>query len=709
MIVSELNWEDLQTLKIVGDQKTEVTISEVFNYVKYTAFNKKYYTPIEERKGKNKYKTIYSTLPCGFDIETTKYEDHTGIFTKNKGKKVEKINRYSYMYIWQLSIADYVILGRKWDSFEWFINKLIEVIDFEDEDYKLLIFIHNMSFEGSFLLPRYYRDITGGFYTDKRQPIYIEYKNNIRFQDSALISGVSLAKTSEVYNLPTKKLVGDLDYNTPRNSQTQLTDLELQYCINDVLILRDFANYIYNELAPKNFNKIPLTKTQLVLNKIFHSMSYNDKILMGRHKPNYNDYVQSRLWLYRGGYVHANAQHVEEIIDNVDSIDFTSSYPSVMLTQYNVGSRFYDRNIKSMEQFEGYLEKYCVWFRATFYNLRAKTSHTIESSNKCEYISSDAVIDNGRVYSGTITVQLTELDYQNYLYFYEWDDIKIYWCKVAVRKMLPQSIRDVIMEEYEKKAKLKKTSKDSVDYKLSKEFVNSIYGAFCKKVNLDNWTYLNGQWQMQDVGSPEELYNKTMSKLDSLNPMCGVWVTAMARRNLLSMLIKVGDDGLYCDTDSIKLKNASKYYDLIEEYNHNKYLLNKEYCGDREGFDDLGFFDTEDGHYSKFVALRSKAYGYIDKEDNKFHATVSGLRKGIIKSIEDFRDGSYIDIHNANKVTSTYNDEYHSHIITDLQGHSEKMEEYGSCALYNVGFELSLSDDYKSFLKTHYERRKIGV
>lgn len=667
---------------------------------------------------KKKHKTKFLKLPCGFDIETTKIEEHTGQFTKTKQGKREKINRYSYMYIWQMSINNNVVLGRTWEQFENFLECLKNKV-ITDEETKLIIWVHNLSYESSFMLPRFYEHVTNGFYMEKRQPIYWEYDDCFRFQDSALISGCSLAKTVDVYNLKTKKLVGDLDYNIPRNSLTVLEPEEEQYCINDVVILKEFAEYIYNELAPANYNKIPLTKTQLVLNSIFHSLEYGELKRMMYHRPTYEEYLDSRQWLYRGGYVHANAYHVGKVlkagkngIDRIDSIDFTSSYPSVMLKCYMPDSKFYNKRIKDLDSFNYYINKKCCWFKVTFYNIKARYTHTLESLNKCQYVE-NPIIDNGRIYSADVlTVQLTELDWANYKEMYTFSSMKIHWFKCASRGQMNQHIKEVIEEQYRTKAQWKIKDKHSTNYKLSKEFVNSCYGAFVKKINMENWTIKGRQW-VKECDDPKELYNRELKKLKRLNPMIGVWITAHARRNIVRSIVAITKEGLkhgenpclYSDTDSIKLINRDKYMDFINAYNQDQAKLNKQFFGDDPAFSDLGFFDIEDGHYSDFCTLGSKRYA--GTEDGELHTTISGLKKGIIKDMKDFTDGTYISEQLANKVTSAYNDGYHENYVTDLQGNTELMCEYGSCALYNVGFELSLSDEYKNFLTVNYGRKKV--
>ena len=59
-------------------------------------------------------------------------------------------------------------------------------------------------------------------------------------------------------------MVGDLDYSLVRHEKTPLTNEELQYCINDVLVVVEYITEQVNELYNGNITKIPMTKTGAV-------------------------------------------------------------------------------------------------------------------------------------------------------------------------------------------------------------------------------------------------------------------------------------------------------------------------------------------------------------------------------------------------------------------------------------------------------------
>jgi hypothetical protein len=199
--------------------------------------------PIVPIKAKGKRKLTYIRACCGFDIETTNiYEKKT-----------------AYMYIWQFSLNDVVVIGRTWSEF-------IELIEILKKQYKLssskrlIIWIHNLPFEFQFL--RRYFNFTNVFAKELRKPLYAVIDDCIELRDSASISGGSLAQLAKDYT-DTQKLVGDLDYSVLRSNKDKLSAQELQYCINDVVILSEWADYIFKTYV-EPLRYIPLTKTGIL-------------------------------------------------------------------------------------------------------------------------------------------------------------------------------------------------------------------------------------------------------------------------------------------------------------------------------------------------------------------------------------------------------------------------------------------------------------
>ena len=647
--------------------------------------------------GKGKHAWKLAIAYCGFDIETTNMIDR-----ENNVKE-------AYMYHWQFSFNDIVIYGRKWKEFKYLINKIEKVNGFRD-NVKMIVWVANLSFEFQFI--RKWLHVTRIFAKEERQPLLVEHNGWLQFREALSISGGNLEQLAKDY-CTTQKLVGDLDYSIKRNSCTFLTDKEKAYCENDVVILKEFSEYIFDKYIISN-RKIPMTKTGILRDEVKANIKDLKKVndIMMQLFPNEKEYRICMNWLFRGGYVHSNVLHTGILLDDVYSYDITSSYPAVMLHNENYPvSRFAKKEINSESELQELCGKYAAYFIAEFTKIKNKTLHSIESRNKIIDYSKDAVFDNGRLVKASyIKVMLTDIDYKIYNMFYQWDEINITFCKYAKRGKLPNYLLQTLSEEYTKKATLKKQGKqDTTEYMISKQKVNSFFGMCVTRFHFDNIAYENDEWTTTNDFD----YLKEVSK-QFLSPFWGIWVTANARFNLLSNLYKIGEDAVYCDTDSIKFLNAEKHMQVFDEWNKNMIAINKAMCIERnldfDIFSDLGCFDL-DGHYEQMKTLGSKRY--LVKENGKYKATIAGLPKKVIPSLAEkginpfdlFENEMEIDIANSNKLTTCYNDNETSCVVD-----SELMTEKSSVALYEIPFKLSITNEYKNYINyimKYYDRKRV--
>ena len=424
------------------------------------------------KKGKSK--KCYLQLYCGFDIETYTTPANNG-----------------YMYIWQFSLYDkkgnFIIIGRTWTEFVKLIDMLIYDLNLSKER-RIIIGVANLSFEHQFMKRHFTGRWTKTFAKEMRQPMLAILDDCIEFRDVLMITGGSLATLAKEYT-KTQKLVGDMDYSKPRAAGQPLdeilTDRELQYCYNDVAIVAEFMEYLFNKyIIPEKF--IPLTKTGLLRREVKAAIkarggSVKRDIMSEIYRcypESHSLYTMLMKWCFRGGYTHANIRYVDTIVPELKSDDITSSYPYTMIA-YD-GFPMSPLRREPVEEFTNlYLSgKYCLMFSANFVNLRAKTDHAIESKSKCVTISNNAIIDNGRVRSATmIEVWLTELDYTVYQMFYEWDSMSVNVLYSSVKGRLPKYLLMPLAHAYENKARMKHEGKGgTTEYALYKSLVNSAYG-----------------------------------------------------------------------------------------------------------------------------------------------------------------------------------------------------------------------------------------
>ena len=647
--------------------------------------------------------TDYFNIPLAFDVETSQYIDY------------ESNIKEAYMYIWQIGIFDDSVYGRSWNDFKFFIKYLLSTLkEYEIRESKIICWVANLGFEFQFL--RKHFEISNLFAKEERHPICFCLENVIEFRDALSYSGGSLDFLAKSFT-HTQKLVDSLNYSLMRTSSTTLHMNEYSYCNNDVIILCEFASYVY-ELW-KNRHYIPLTKTGILRYQVkqkakeSYKLKYLEDYVRNLFPRTKEEYLFIMTYLFRGGYTHALSFYVDKLIESdMRGIDFESSYPSVMLKNYVPKTRFKEVKIKAESELKELCKNECVVFIAIFHNIKAKHGYTVESKNRI-IKDKKAIYDNGRLYSAeSVKVYLTELDYLNYIDFYEYSSMEIEYVATAKRGHIPEYLLDPILEAYCKKQKLKLSGlSDTREYAIQKSTVNSGYGLTVTRLVFKDIRYKDDEWCMCES---DKSYDEQISK-QILSPFWGIYVTAHARRNELKTLANMCGDVIYSDTDSHKLLNYEKHKNYIDEYNSNQRKLNKrlseKYNIDFNLIKNLGCFSDE-GKISRFKTIGTKRYAYENVKG--IHTVVSGARK---KSIIDyannhkkdvfevFSDGLVISKEDSQKLTTCYNDSEHSRLITDYEGNSEQMSELSSVCLYSIPFSMNLDKDFKNFLLMLEERK----
>lgn len=425
---------------------------------------------------------------------------------------------------------------------------------------------------------------------------------------------------------------------------------------------------------------------------------------------------------FMGGFTHANANYSGVVLENVSSVDFTSSYPSVMISEKFPMSRFKSCEITTLKQLDEYCSRYAMVFDIKFKNIKSTISYeNYISESKC-YKLVKPVLNNGRVVSAEeLLTTITEIDFDIIKNCYSWDEIEIGQCKFAHKNYLPKPIIESVLKLYQDKTVLKDVEGSEVEYLLSKGMLNSIYGMCVTDIVKDKAVY-DDEWGFEKVNIEEEIENYNNSRKRFLYYAWGIWVTAYARRNLWTGILAVGDDYIYSDTDSLKLKNYDNHTKYINWFNSqiiekmenmcDYYKLDKSLLAPKtkDGkIKMMGVWDFE-GTYEKFKTLGAKRYLVLDR--GKLKLTVAGLSKqngikhmletacGDIDGVFDmFNDNLYIPAEKTGKMTHTYVDNELKFKVTDYQGLESIVNPLSGVHLENCDFTLSITEQYKEFLR----------
>lgn len=669
----------------------------------------------------------YLNIPISFDIETS--STYIGE------------DKFATMYIWQFGINGVIILGRTWWQFMLLLNKLVDYYNL-NLNRRILCYVHNLGYEFQFM--REWIKWQEVFAPKKRRPLIALATNGIEFRCSLLLSNYALANI-HLNKYVVNKAVGDLDYSKLRTSITPITDKELGYCINDVRVV---MSYIQEKIELEgSIVAIPLTNTgnvrRFVRNRVFGDKfsgreakrirrRYND--LMSNLRIRSKDEYDQLKRAFAGGFTHAAVQYSRQVLEEeevgeIGSMDLASSYPYVCVAEYFPMSGVIEEfdSISSFDYFKKLLSKYCVIFDAKITGLKPIFEYeNMLSASKCIF-SGEHSENNGRVISADeLFTTFTELDFDTFLKFYDFDTIRVYNVRCYRRGYLPKDLILSILDLYEAKTTLKGVEGSEIDYMVSKNMINSCYGMMVTNIVRDELDY-DGEWierKLTDEAAISQLkdYNNDWSRF--LFYAWGVYVTAHARHNLFSAILEFGKDFVYADTDSIKGLNFKDHMKWINNYNENVFLKLVQMCM-YHGIDFqkcqpktikgikklIGVWEIEDS-YSKFKTIGAKRYIYEYKKTGKLGLTCAGVAKkqaleylleknnnSNFAAMVDFDWGLYLPAGKGGKMSVTYIDKEVSAELVDYLGVPYNCYEKSFVHMEQGSYYLSLTKEYLDYIQ----------
>lgn len=553
-------------------------------------------------------------IVCCFDIETTYLPD------------IEQ----SFMYVWQFQLGQYTIMGREWSEFLALVQRIKQAVKPNE---RLICYVHNLSYEFQFLRGLYSFSASEVFCLDRRKIARCEMERCIEFRCSYVHSNMSLDQYTKKMQCTVRKLTGTFDYSKIRYPWTPLTDEEIAYCINDVLSLQEAVTREM-EIDGDNLDTIPLTSTGYVRRRCKTAMRSRPAFhsYIGDQLPDYELYLALRE-AFRGGNTHANRLYVGHIIDNVKSVDRSSSYPDVLVNHKFPVSYFVHRGPCTMERFlknKNVHKRACV-IRIALFNVKLKNYY-----NGCPYLSKDkcrlihnGLFDNGRILCAQyLETTVTDVDWDVIESQYSYDNPCIYDSWFARYGSLPIEFINVINDMYKQKTLLKGNAENKILYEKYKNMINALYGMTAQNPLKLSFDFFDNDYHIKEIDPAKELlkYNRTAF----LVYQWGVWVTAWARWELQRMIDIAGDGVhtkscfIYTDTDSVKYIGDID----IDTYNSEQQEISKSHGGyavDANGNSHyLGVYEIESS-YDRFVTWGAKRYAY--EQDGQLYVTTAGVVK----------------------------------------------------------------------------------
>lgn len=700
------------------------------NVIQWHEFDFEWFEKIPEEKlkrGKNgsfiktKY---YKDIVTAFDIETTKV--HTLALKVVSDKEInsfstelqEAVETHALMYIWQWQFGnDKCVIGRTWKELKLFIAALTKRLKSLQS---LVVFVHNLAHEFQFLKSVLDMDYSSIFSTDYRAVLkFTCEEGKIEFRDSYRLSNMSLAQFTKKMRVKHQKLVGDLDYSIKRYSWTDLSEQELSYCINDVVGLVEAVQALMRQ-NNDNLSTIPLTSTGFVRRESKRVMKPY-RMLIQDIFPDFALYNTLRE-AFRGGDTHANRYYADMLIKDVDSWDFSSSYPNVMCHYEFPMGRFHKCEFETItleELYDLIVRRHkAVVFSAAFENLTLLDKYEgcpYFSKSKCRNLEG-VVEDNGRVMEASyLETTLTDIDWDIVLNMYTWTGLTIYNVYYARYAKLPKEYVELIQSYFKNKTELKNVKGQEEFYDKSKNLLNALYGMFAQNPVIEPLYFDGLKIQSVEDYNAEELLFK-FKRNAFIVYQWAVWTTARARHLLHQVIDIVGDDFIYCDTDSVKfIGDHTADIEKLNDKMRKIAIENGSYATDPNGEVHYMGVLEKDASYAYFKTLGAKKYMYRKKDAYNIEITIAGVHKtkGAIELTKRGMDKKYgafdcfsegFVFYEAGGMESIFND-IKEPVEIDIDGRT--MELTSNLALVESTYKVHLEPDYADIVKNSFIVNKL--
>lgn len=672
---------------------------------------------INTKQSRGKYRKCFDIF--SFDVENCNaWVDSNGhVFGYEKGKGSEYWEQFTplaVVYIWQFSFNDKVYYGRDlWD--------FLQVLNDLPQD-KLIIWCHNLSHEWVFL--QNILTVKDVFARTPHKPMKCTFEEypHIEFRCSYFMTNLSLENWGK--QIGCNKLVGLLDYDKLYTPYSDLTSDELSYAEQDCVVV---YQGIKKELEKYGdvFN-VPITSTGKI-RRVVKNLLYED--------PNYRKYIRNLvptyeqykflLEVFSGGYCHCNRLHSNRIRKGLSHFDFTSSYPTVLLSEKYVTGKWIKSSDKVLNK--GLRDNYAYMYRLKFYNVKSTNPNTYFQIYKCK-TTGRVIKDNGRIKDcdGTIEICLFDTDVEIIRMLYKWDRVEVIEKWYGRKDYLPKIFLNYVLQLYSDKTTLKNVKGQEDFYSQQKAFLNSLYGLCVCKPLQEECVYTQDSHEWHIMGKTQEDMERKLKDLKNpkkqkdtryfLSFTWGCQCTAYARYNLFRCAIneqtRNGWDCVYFDTDSaFILGNPSfDWYNKEIDEKLRKCCLargldfEKTRPLDIKGIPHpLGWFEREDD-IKEFKCIHAKCY--IEKRyDDNLYMTISGINKGAVDLLRD-ENGEYdIDMFDCGfsfdadadcvkKLIPTYNFEQPTVVFDD--GYVSKFK----CGknLRRTGYKIDITDEYAQLL-----------
>lgn len=574
---------------------------------------------------------------------------------------------FTWIYQWAFRWCRELSIGRTPEQLFDVLKKIDERNKLTKEGIQCVIFIHNASYDLSYLMP-YFRDRYGiGKVLASTAHKIISFESGPWIvKCTYFLSNRSLYKWGKDLAIRHQKKKGLIDYNVLRFQDSLLTRRDWIYQIYDVVSLEEC---VLAELAAEHdtLRTIPLTSTGYIR---------RDGRNRSKRAKDRKDFEKTRLDVesyqahnaaYAGGLTHGNRFLAGDIVEGrIRHKDYRSFYPTKMTAEvkgYPIGpwEKYYEYDPAlpcTWEELDDLRAENCELITVLLGPVEIHKGETLPylQEAKC-LLGADGsykskILDNGRVLKseGYTVLTMTELDWEILRNQYDIKDMRIIRVLLSERGPIPDYLRELVNFYYKEKSRLKDLGKslpegpekDDVEISLTKakNRLNGIYGMCATdpvrvdwEIDPETWEWDHEKLDLDMIG--EKLEKFYASRNSFMRYQIGVYVTALARYDLMKMYWLIGPENfLYADTDSIFYLSSPEIEDKIAKDNERRYreaMANNayvEYDGKvvtYDAFEDETW-NKKTEHITRFVFLHAKAYAY-ERDDGSMKVTVAGVAK----------------------------------------------------------------------------------
>ena len=429
--------------------------------------------------------------------------------------------------------------------------------------------------------------------------ISIKINNNIiELRDSLKLLPFSVERIGKSFETKHKKL--DMEYTGFRYAGCNITEEEKSYIANDVLVVKEALEIMFNEGHNKlTIGSCCLTEYRSSIGQFKYKEMFPDmyKVPIDSNifgVDNAGEYIRRS---YRGGWCYLVKGKERRVFENGTTADVNSLYPSMMSSEsnniYPIGmptfwygnyipdealspSKFYFVRIKT----RFYLKQGMLPFIQMKGTLKYKPTEMLETSDLYDKATGryyDTYIDlDGNIHKADVIMTLTMMDYELLKKHYQLVDFEILdgcYFSAAI------GIFDSYIEKYKKIKMENKGAKRE----LAKLFLNNLYGKMASSTNSSfKVAYLK---EDKTIGFYTVLQDE---KQPGYIPV-GSAITSYARNFTIKAAQAnyhgVNERGfIYADTDSIHCDLAPEEIVGIKEHPKNFCCWKLESCWDKAMF-----------------------------------------------------------------------------------------------------------------------------